>query len=66
MSEPIQNPRWTLFRAVSEVSFGPAFTVYVLMIEPSTPMPRTSSGKITPLCPKLAKPRIMAATIVTL
>ena len=40
-------------------------TVYVLMIEPSTPMPRTSSGKITPLWPKLARPRIIAATIVT-
>ena len=29
----------------------------------TTPMARTKSGKITPLCPKLAMPKIMAATI---
>ena len=27
MTEPIQKPRWTLFSAVSEVSFAPALTV---------------------------------------
>ncbi len=30
-----------------------------------TPIARTNSGKITPLWPKLAIPRIMAATMVT-
>ena len=48
------NPRWTECSASSLVLSAPALTVYVLMIEPTTPIARTSSGKITPLWPKLA------------
>ena len=59
------NPRLTLFMASPTVPLSPARTLYVLMMLAITPMARTSSGKITPLCPKLAMPRIMAATIVT-
>src|SRR3989338_2840201 len=41
------------------------FTRYVPMIELTTPTARTSKGKMTPLCPNDAQPRIIAATIVT-
>ncbi len=54
MIDPSTKPWWTECSASSLVLFGPAFTEYVLMIDPITPMARTSSGKITPLWPKLA------------
>jgi len=61
----MMKPLFTLFIASAAVPLSPARTLYVLIILAMTPMARTRSGKITPLWPKLAIPRIMAATIVT-
>ena len=51
--------------AYGSMLFGYTCGGDVLQIDPRTPMARTRRGKITPLWPKLAYPRIMAATIVT-
>jgi hypothetical protein len=47
------------------VSVSRGDTAKMPRIEVMTPMPRTSIGKMTPLMPKAALPRISAATSVT-
>ena len=54
MSDPNQNPLFTALIASLTSPLSPARTEYVLMMLPITPMARTSSGKMTPLCPNEA------------